>query len=93
MEILFILVLSAAAAAVVLHPIIERRRRGPADPEAAVDAEVDRYRRALRAGSLCDDCLQANPRGSRFCAECGAPLSPDADAAASAITGDQETEA
>jgi len=37
-------------------------------------AEVDRYREALRAGTLCGHCGQANDPGSRFCAECGKPL-------------------
>jgi hypothetical protein len=36
--------------------------------------EVDRYREALRAGTLCGHCGQANAAGSRFCAECGRPL-------------------
>lgn len=45
----------------------------PLDDDA-LDAEVARYREAIRAGSLCDRCRQANPRGSCFCAECGARL-------------------
>jgi hypothetical protein len=45
------------------------------DGEPGLRAEVDRYREALRAGTLCDRCGQANAPGSRFCAECGRPLS------------------
>ncbi|MGD8276579.1 MAG: zinc ribbon domain-containing protein [Gemmatimonadota bacterium] len=44
------------------------------DTEPGLRAEVDRYREALRAGTLCDRCGQANAAGSRFCAECGRPL-------------------
>jgi hypothetical protein len=44
------------------------------DGEPGLRAEVDRYRDALRGGTLCDRCGQANAPGSRFCAECGRPL-------------------
>jgi hypothetical protein len=43
--------------------------------EPGLRAEVDRYREAIRAGTLCDRCGHANAPGSRFCAECGRPLS------------------
>jgi len=46
-----------------------------AEAEPGLRAEVDRYREALRAGTLCDRCGQANAPGSRFCGECGRPLS------------------
>jgi hypothetical protein len=39
-----------------------------------LEAEVARYRQAIRAGALCRRCHEANPRGSRFCAECGRRL-------------------
>ncbi len=39
-----------------------------------VESEVQRYRVALRAGTICTRCGQANPPGSRFCGECGRPL-------------------
>lgn len=39
--------------------------------DAAIDAAVERYRVALRAGTICDRCRQANPPESRFCADCG----------------------
>lgn len=51
-----------------------RNSPSPLDDDA-LDAEVSRYREAIRAGSLCHRCSQANPRGSRFCAECGGRLS------------------
>ena len=41
---------------------------------ARVEQEVVRYREALRAGTICVRCGQANPAGSRFCGDCGRPL-------------------
>ncbi|HSJ25117.1 MAG TPA: zinc ribbon domain-containing protein [Longimicrobiales bacterium] len=49
----------------------------PAAPDAGVDdveLEVQRYRAALRAGTLCRKCGQANPADSKFCFDCGAAL-------------------
>lgn len=43
-------------------------------PDDELETEVLRYREALRAGTVCDYCRQANPPGSRFCYECGQPL-------------------
>jgi hypothetical protein len=43
-------------------------------PPADVELEVQRYRAALRAGTICEKCGQANPADSRFCFECGAQL-------------------
>jgi hypothetical protein len=42
--------------------------------DAAIDAEVERYRASLRAGTLCGRCRYPNPGGSNFCADCGRPL-------------------
>ena len=44
-----------------------------------IEREVLRYREALRAGTLCPRCGQANPPGSVYCADCGKRL-PLADA-------------
>jgi hypothetical protein len=48
----------------------------PADAATAdeLELEVQRYRAALRAGTVCNKCGQANPAESRFCFDCGAPL-------------------
>jgi hypothetical protein len=46
----------------------------PADP---VEREVARYREALRAGTICRKCGEANAPGSRFCADCGSELAAD----------------
>lgn len=49
-------------------------------PEAdAIERAVLRYREALRAGTVCMKCGEANPPDSAFCADCGKRL-PRADA-------------
>jgi ribosomal protein L40E len=52
---------------------------GAARTDDAVEAEVLRYREAVRAGTVCRKCGQANPVDSEYCYECGARL-PLADA-------------
>ncbi|HUH11954.1 MAG TPA: hypothetical protein VMK65_02545 [Longimicrobiales bacterium] len=83
METLVIVVLALVAVAVVAWPVLRppARDAGAEDPaaaEAALDAEVARYREAVRGGTVCPRCLAANPAGSQFCAECGTPVGPDA---------------
>jgi hypothetical protein len=54
----------------------------PADAgvgDDALEAEVLRYREAMRAGTVCRKCGQANPGDSAYCFECGTRL-PLADA-------------
>lgn len=41
---------------------------------AAVEAEIAEMRRSIREGAICTQCGHPNPRGSRFCAECGTAL-------------------
>ena len=52
---------------------------GGATVSDAIEAEILRYRAAVRAGSVCRKCGQANPAGSAYCYECGSRL-PLADA-------------
>jgi hypothetical protein len=47
-------------------------------PDESVREEIALYRTALRAGTVCDRCLQANPEGSRFCSACGRKLGKEA---------------
>lgn len=58
-----------------VEPVKEDARGG----EDAVEAEVLRYREAVRAGTVCRRCGQANPADSAYCYECGSRL-PLADA-------------
>jgi hypothetical protein len=49
--------------------------RPPEDPALDdIEREVQRYRVALRAGTICTKCGQANPEDSRFCFDCGTAL-------------------
>lgn len=52
---------------------------GADDSDARIEREVLRYREALRAGTLCARCGQANPPGSAYCSDCGKRL-PRGDA-------------
>jgi hypothetical protein len=81
MEIVVALIVTIAAVAAVLYPLIRGSGEGmPIESEDAdrtqgdVEAEVTRYRTAIRAGTLCRRCGRANPEGSFFCAECGRRL-------------------
>ena len=71
---LIVFVLTAVALGAIAFPILVGRRRylDPAD----LDADVERYRRALRHGSVCARCRQANAPESEFCGECGHALRP-----------------
>jgi hypothetical protein len=78
-EIIVFAVLALSALGIVLF--VSRTDNGPpsdAMSDAPVEAEVNRYREALRAETLCSRCGQANPPASRFCYECGKRL-PAAD--------------
>ncbi len=90
MQILIIVLVAAIALAAVLYPLLRPSARdvavAPAGLDAAtLDAELERYRAALRSGTLCLSCGAPNPKGSRFCAQCGDRL-----IAASAVPLDAE---
>lgn len=71
-EILLIAALGIIVLAAVAYPVIVGRERFP--DTATLDAEVERYRVAMAAGTVCPRCRFANPEGSRYCAECGRRL-------------------
>lgn len=74
-EIIIFVALALVALAIVL--IVSRSDTGPASDamsDAPVEQEVERYREAIRADTLCKRCGQANPAGSRYCFECGKQL-------------------
>lgn len=85
MEFIVLAILGLAVAVFVLIPL---RNREPAhydwdgtgadtrreERRSAIEAEVLRYRQALRAGTLCTHCGLANEPASRFCGQCGRPL-------------------
>lgn len=93
MEILIALLMAATAVGAVLIPFLARNRAARAAPDAGlvleeddvIEAEIARYREALRAGTVCVHCTFANPAKSRFCADCGRRLAePEAGEAAAA---------
>jgi hypothetical protein len=54
--------------------ILEDAPPGPEPSQDDIELEISRYRAALRAGTVCSKCGQANPADSSFCFECGAQL-------------------
>ena len=42
--------------------------------EEEIKQEVERYRAAIKANTLCERCLTPNPPKSNYCMECGRPL-------------------
>jgi hypothetical protein len=87
-EIIVVIIVGIAAIAIVFYPLL--RPDAPAQdvdmepladvaagaiaPEDALESDIARYREAVRAGTVCSRCQQANPPGSRFCYECGRGL-------------------
>ena len=99
MEVMLMVALALIAAYAVFRPFMPRgtveydwdgtgSQARLAARTAEVDAEVLRYREALRSGTICTKCRQANPPGSRYCGDCGRELqnTPPEPAAAQATT-------
>lgn len=86
METVVTITIGLTAAIAVLLPLAARSTpfeydwdgtaadRSRASRREAIEAEVVRYREAIRAGTICTRCAQANPPGSHFCMECGRKL-------------------
>lgn len=67
----------AGAATAAMEPAEEQAGAAAADgtaPEDPIEREILRYRIAVRAGTVCRRCRQANPEGSRYCSECGSRI-------------------
>lgn len=71
-EYLIVIILGLIAVGAVAFPFLAGVARY--DDEAGLDADVQRYRDALHAGTVCSRCRAANPPGSRFCTDCGNEL-------------------
>lgn len=72
-----------AVLAFVLWPMLAKRGAAAAGHVVDVDRlerRIADYRAALRRGTVCEQCLFANPEGARFCADCGTRLSAAAHA-------------
>lgn len=64
----------AAGPATPVAPSGQVLEDAPPATSDELELEIQRYRAALRAGTICRKCGQANPADSSFCFECGAPL-------------------
>jgi hypothetical protein len=75
MEAAIIIALAVVAFALIIIPVV-RGAGGATDSMSTepVEQQIERYRTALRADTLCRKCGQANPPGSRYCYDCGRPL-------------------
>lgn len=71
-EAVLVAALGLIAVAAVAYPLIAGGARY--EDADALDTDVERYRQALDAGTLCARCRLANREGSRYCGECGRPL-------------------
>jgi ribosomal protein L40E len=75
MEIAIVITLAVIAFGALMLPLL--RGRGAATDamtDASVEEQVQRYRDAVRADTVCRRCGQANPPASRYCFECGRQL-------------------
>ncbi len=73
-EILAGVIVAMVVAALVAVPLFRKPAKAPFRSEGEIRNEVNRYRAAIKAKTLCDRCLTANPAGSNFCSECGRSL-------------------
>lgn len=71
-EIIMVLILGVIAFGAVAYPLLVGRARY--DDAAELDADIQRYRSALAAGTVCPRCRSPNSPEARFCAECGRAL-------------------
>jgi hypothetical protein len=73
-----IVIALAIAVALIAGAVISQLRRPQdtlvASTDESLNQKVERYRDAIKRGTLCERCLAANPGGSRYCADCGKML-------------------
>jgi cytochrome c-type biogenesis protein CcmI len=72
--------LRAQASSEALAALDEEAQDAPVSAGATgrpdVEAEIAALRASIREGAVCAHCAHPNPRGSRFCGECGAAIAP-----------------
>jgi uncharacterized OB-fold protein len=73
---LVVIILGLIAAGAVAFPFLTGATRY--DDSQRMETDIRRYRDAVAAGTVCSRCREANPPGSRFCAECGKALAHEA---------------
>jgi hypothetical protein len=75
MEIVIGVLVAMIAIVLIGYPLIYERpvtRTFASDGE--IRQEVERYRAAIKARTLCERCLTANPAKSSYCSHCGSAL-------------------
>ncbi len=65
---------SAEALAALDEEASDEDTRAGAAGRQELEAEIAALRASIREGAVCPHCAHPNPRGSRFCGECGAAL-------------------
>ena len=74
-ELLVGALVAIAAVALIAYPLFHDR---PVSRTFASDGEIrqetERYRSAIKARTLCERCLHANPAKSNYCSDCGSAL-------------------
>jgi hypothetical protein len=75
MEIVIGVLVAIVAIALIGYPLFYARPVARTfASEGEIRQEVDRYRAAIKARTLCERCLAANPAKSNYCSECGTSL-------------------
>ena len=71
------------------HAERPEREEGEPPPEArtALEAEIAALRDSIRAGVICPQCGNPNPKGSRYCGDCGSGLPVPGSPAGRAVRG------
>jgi hypothetical protein len=72
--------LRAQVSAEALEALDAEAREVPVSARPELEAEIAQLRASIREGAVCPHCAHPNPRGSRFCGECGAALAAVATA-------------
>lgn len=64
-----------------------REGEPPPEARAALEAEIAALRDSIRAGVICPQCGNPNPKGSRYCGDCGSGLPVQGSPTGHAVRG------
>jgi ribosomal protein L40E len=71
-EYIVVFIVGAIVVGAIAFPLVTGIARY--NEEAEFEADLQSYRDALAAGTVCDGCRAANPTDASFCTECGRAL-------------------
>ncbi len=75
METMIGALVAIAAVMLIGYPLfVNRPQTRTFGSDGEIRQEIDRYRSAIKAKTLCERCLSANPARSNYCSECGSAL-------------------